>query len=318
MAEGKTTRAGFYGAANIPRPYLVMGEEGKPVENRVDPPKAHDALLGEWSAGRHLALAISGRPLHTRPRPSPRADWAGKAPFSAGGALLKPEWDEKDGPAVPQPRTDFAIFMAERHDDIVAANPALMARPDRKALMAAAAVYWRDTLTADDRRAYREKSKGAPPAACRDATRSAAPCLRASPPERGTCTSHLPAGEKQRLEEEQASNPEFAAYRDKLQARPPACRPPPPGRMHTRMHARAHTDTAHAPPHALCSPAQPSPADRTAVWYVSAEVQDRGARHGARRAAGDGAAVEAAARAQQQAPQAQRRGGRRRRAAGWG
>ena len=72
----------FYGN-NIARPFIVLDTDGKTVQERVDAPKVHDALI----------------------------QWANKVPFSAGGALMKPTWSGED---LKEPRNDFQIFFQVR------------------------------------------------------------------------------------------------------------------------------------------------------------------------------------------------------------
>lgn len=79
-------------------------------------------------------------------------------PFEHGGALVKPSYD---GLAkVPEARTDFQIFLTERFQEICAAN-SLIDASDRKALLAVASVYWRDNLTPEERKEYKDKAAGA-------------------------------------------------------------------------------------------------------------------------------------------------------------
>lgn len=50
------------------------------------------------------------------------------------------------------------IFFTERYDDVLAANPALFAA-DRKAMLLAASVYWRERLTPEERAQYRRRAE---------------------------------------------------------------------------------------------------------------------------------------------------------------
>lgn len=73
------------------------------------------------------------------------------------------------------------IFFQERFDDVLAASPALFAHgmADRRDLLAAASVYWRETLTEEERAAYRERAaeeKKAHAAALAEASRGGGGC----------------------------------------------------------------------------------------------------------------------------------------------
>lgn len=120
----------FYGD-RIARPYVLLDKDGNAVkEGRVEAPKINDALI----------------------------EWASKVPVRQGGTLVKPHWDGPDAPKGA--RTDFQIFFQEQYDDILAANPALFdGAVDRKAMLMAGSVYWRETLTNEERQEYRERAK---------------------------------------------------------------------------------------------------------------------------------------------------------------
>jgi hypothetical protein len=55
------------------------------------------------------------------------------------------------------PLATLQIFLQERADDIHAANPSIFSS-DRKAMLSAASVYWREQLTNEQRAEYRERA----------------------------------------------------------------------------------------------------------------------------------------------------------------
>ncbi|PRW56400.1 divinyl chlorophyllide a 8-vinyl- chloroplastic [Chlorella sorokiniana] len=150
----------FYGQ-QVPRPYVLLDDKGDVQKGRVDPPVINDALI----------------------------EWAQKVPVKQGGTLVKPEWDGPKDELPKEARNDFQIFFEERWEDILAANPALFAHglADRKALLSAASIYWRERLTNEERAQYRQRAAEEKKAA------------------------------KAALEQAEQSNPKFKAFRNKMQ-----------------------------------------------------------------------------------------------------
>ena len=187
------TLSSFYGP-KLARPYVLLDNEGNAIKDaRVDPPRVQDALLGEArrssakaAVGGSVAGLQRGAPCRaagaiaraaTYPAPgSPSldAEWAVKAPVKMGGSLVKPEWrpdeEEENGSggavaaallqaeAAAAPGADFQLFFAERLDDVLADNPALIDSADRRVLLSAASVYWRERLSGEERAAYRARA----------------------------------------------------------------------------------------------------------------------------------------------------------------
>ncbi|GAB4815092.1 hypothetical protein N2152v2_002138 [Parachlorella kessleri] len=119
----------FYGN-QIARPYVVLKEDGEVDKERVGLPKINDALI----------------------------DWASKVPFKQGGNLVKPS-NYEGAQCLKQARTDFQIFVTERYTDILAANPGLADTDDRRTLLAVASAFWRDRLSPEERKEFREKAQ---------------------------------------------------------------------------------------------------------------------------------------------------------------
>ncbi|PSC69838.1 hypothetical protein C2E20_6723 [Micractinium conductrix] len=118
----------FYGD-NLPRPVVVLGPDGAPLVDRVDAPVINDALLR----------------------------WAARVPVKLGGSLVKPVWSGPEPAGLKEAHTDFQIFFQERYEDVMADNPFLLAA-DRRAMLSAASIFWRERLTAEERAAYRARS----------------------------------------------------------------------------------------------------------------------------------------------------------------
>jgi hypothetical protein len=180
----------FYGD-RLARPYVLLDKEGNALKGRVEAPAVNDALIGEWgrraawrcermSAGPQRPCArgwqaglcavcskiwrnthLSSTHMIIFPHcscPSPAAEWASKVPVGRGGTLVKPEWDGPEA-APKQARTDFQIFFQERFDDVLAASPAMFGgASDRKAMLAAASIYWRENLSPEERAAYHARA----------------------------------------------------------------------------------------------------------------------------------------------------------------
>lgn len=135
----------FYGG-ELSRPYLVMGDDGKPLQGRVDKPSANAPLL----------------------------EWAQKVPVEAGGALQKPHSYEGK---VPKARNEFAIFCDMQRAEILADNPNLLVEPDAKAFRVAASLFYSEKLTDEERRRFRDMA-----AAERKSVDDAIDALKASDP----------------------------------------------------------------------------------------------------------------------------------------
>jgi hypothetical protein len=79
-------------------------------------------------------------------------------PVGRGGTLVKPEWGGPEA-APKQARTDFQIFFQERFDDVLTASPVMFGgASDRKAMLAAASIYWRENLSQEERAAYHARA----------------------------------------------------------------------------------------------------------------------------------------------------------------
>lgn len=68
-----------------------------------------------------------------------------------------PGWKDLAAASTLSPPSAEQIFFTERYDDVLAANPALFAA-DRKAMLAAASVYWRERLSPEERAEYRRRA----------------------------------------------------------------------------------------------------------------------------------------------------------------
>lgn len=59
------------------------------------------------------------------------------------------------------PLPSHCLLQTERYADIVAANPGLSVDTDRRTLLAVGSAFWRDELTPEERKVYKEKAAGA-------------------------------------------------------------------------------------------------------------------------------------------------------------